>query len=103
MGKEKRVNDLVVKRRMTIKLEKEVYSQRVTGYNARLLTADRVVVPLHGRVELALDASIGRQRDGLLSLEMFQDDVGLAQQKLISQETANSFSVDLVELVVVEG
>ena len=34
---------------------------------------------------------------------MFQDDVGLAQQKLISQETANSFSVNLVELVVVEG
>ena len=66
------------------------------------LTADIVIVLLHSAVELALDANVGGQWDGLLSLEVLQNDIWLAYQQLVPEDVSDSLHVDLVELVVVE-
>lgn len=65
-------------------------------------STDRVIVPLDSREELALDTSVGRQWDRLLSLQVLENDVWLAQEELVPQQVSHLLNIDLVEVMLVE-
>jgi len=52
---------------------------------------------LNSGEEFLLDAGIGSQGDGLLRLQVLQNNIRLAQQQLLSQQASNSIKVDFVK------